>query len=118
MIINSTTQETTTALYKGAFQKATLKGETKEVHEPLITHFTVGIARARAEFLEYGHDKQEVEFTTYFSPIKINSIIKVYAPKYRIPKNLEKDRFIVKKIAHIFKDGVVKTKIKAVRYDF
>ena len=117
MIINSTSQQTDqTTLFKGAY-KLDRKVEVKEISEPLITDDTVATLRVKAEFLEYGYDKQEVDFTTYFTPLKINSIIKIYAPNYRIPKNLEKDRFIVKKVTHTFKDGIIKTKLKAIRYD-
>ena len=118
MIINSTSQQTDqTTLFKGAY-KLDRKGEVKEISEPLIIDDTVATLRVKAEFLEYGYDKQEVDFTTYFTPLKINSIIKIYAPNYRIPKNLEKDRFIVKKVTHTFKDGIIKTKLKAIRYDW
>jgi len=109
-------QENQTPLYSGVFE-IDRKGESKEINDSLIANETIATLRATSEFLEYGYDKQEVEFSTYFAPLKINDIIEVYAPTYRIPRDLTKTKFIVKKITHYFKDGVIKTKIKAVRYD-
>jgi hypothetical protein len=103
-------------IYTGAFS-IDRKGGVKEIKNNLITSETIAEVRAKAEFLEYGYDKQEVEFTTYFSDLKINDIIKIYAPSYRIPKELNKDRFIVKNVKHYFKNGNIKTRIRAVRYD-
>ncbi len=109
-------QENKTPLYSGVFE-IEREGESKEIKDSLITDENTATLRATSEFLESGYDKQEVEFSTYFAPLKINDIIEVYAPTYRIPKDLAKTRFIIKKITHYFKDGVIKTKIKAVRYD-
>ena len=91
-------------------------GEIKEIRDEFIVNEDIALKRAIAEFLEFG-EKQEVEFITYFAPLKINDIIKISAPTKRIPKELNKDRFIIKNIRHYFKNGVIKTKIKAVRYD-
>ena len=113
---NKITTETTDHIYKGTFE-IDRSGEPKEINESLLTDEASAMLRVTAEFLEYGYDKQEVEFTTYFIPLKINNIISISAPDYRIPKDLSKDRFIVKKVTHYFKDGVIKTKIKGVRYD-
>jgi len=113
-----TSKETITEvpLYRDSYE-IDREGDTKEITEPFIIDEVTAEKRAIAEFLEFGYDKQEVEFTTYFAPLKINDIISVYAPDYRIPKELNKDRFIVKNIKHYFKSGYLKTKIKAVRYD-
>jgi len=116
MIIKSNKIDISNNLYNNIYE-IEKKGESKEINEPLISNETIANTRAVAEFLEYGYDKQTVEFTTYFAPLKINSIISIYAPDYRIPKDLTKDRFIVRKLTHLFKNGVVKTKVKAVRYD-
>ena len=118
MIINSSkiTTEDSNSTYKDTYE-IDRKGESKEVSDALITTEEIALTRATAEFLEYGYDKQTVEFTTHFSPLKINDIISIYAPNYRIPKDLKKDRFIVKKVTHLFQDGVIKTKLKGVRYD-
>ena len=113
-----TSKETTTEipLYRDSYE-IDREGSTKEINDNFIIDEVTAEKRAIAEFLECGYDKQEVEFTTYFSPLKINDIISIYAPDYRIPKELNKDRFIVKNIKHYFKNGYLKTKIKAVRYD-
>jgi len=116
LIKSNQIQENKTPLYTGVFEIGR-KGESKEITDNFITNETIAALRATSEFLENGYNKQEVEFSTYFAPLKINNIIEVYAPTYRIPKDLTKTRFIVKKITHYFKDGVIKTKIKAVRYD-
>jgi len=109
-------QENKTPLYSGVFE-IERSGGSKEITDSFIINEDIARLRAISEFLEFGYDRQEVEFITYFSPLKINDIIEFYAPSYRIPKDLTKTRFIVKKITHYFKDGVIKTKIKAVRYD-
>jgi len=103
-------------LYTGGFE-IDRKGEIKEIFEDLIVNEEIAKKRAIAEFLEYGYNKQIVEFETYFVDVKVNDIIKVYAPSYRVPAELNKDRFIVKKVTHYFKDGFIRTKIKAIRYD-
>jgi len=117
MIIKSQEQsEDVSNIYRGAFE-IDKKGEVREIRESLIVNEEMGQVRAIAEFLEDGYEKQEVTFTTYFSPLKLNDIISIYSPENRIPKKLSKDRFIVKKIIHTFKDGVAQTKITGVRYD-
>jgi len=92
-------------------------GTKKEISDNFIIDEDIAELRARAEFLEYGYDKQEVTFTTFFNDLAINDIIKVYAPSYRVPAELNKDRFIIKRIKQNYKDGALKTIIKAVRYD-
>ena len=92
-------------------------GGTLTINDEKITSEELAEHIAKAEFLENGYINQEVEFTTYFNDLKINDIISIYAPTYRIPRELNKDRFIVKRVEHIFGDGIVKSKIKAVRYD-
>jgi hypothetical protein len=110
------TTETQTYLYQDSFE-IERQGTAKEIKDEYITDETIATERAKAEFLENGYTKQEVEFTTYFTDISINDIIRIYAPSYRIPSALNKDRFIVKSIKHYFDNGTLKTKIKAVRYD-
>jgi len=109
-------QENPPAIYSGVFE-IDRDGESKEITDNFITTNTTATLRAISEFLEFGYDKQVVEFSTYFAPLRPNDIIEVHAPTYRIPKDLTKTRFIIKGISHYFKDGYVKTKIKAVRYD-
>ena len=93
------------------------QGKAKEINSPYIINDSIAQKRATAEFLEYGYDKQTVEFTTLFNPLKLNEIISISAPEMRIPKELNKDRFIVKNIKHSFSSGYMKTTIKAIRYD-
>lgn len=100
-----------------SFELQGVKGEAKNISEPLIRDEEAAQRRAIAEFINGGLDKQEVEFETYFVDLKINDVISLYAPKKRIPKDLTKDRFIAKEITHIFSDGYLKTKIRAERYD-
>ena len=102
-------------LYKGIFEVAR-DGKTKEIKNEFLINESLAEKRAIAEMLE--SKKQEVEFSTFFIPLKINDIISISAPSRRIPKELNKDRFIVKEVTHYFKNGYIKTKIKAVRYDF
>ncbi len=116
MLIKSTTTQNQTPLYSGVFE-IDGQGESKKITDNFIINDDIATKRAIAEFLEYGYDKQTVEFNTYFAPLKINDIIEVSAPEYRIPKDLTKKRFIIKGITHYFKDGYIKTKLKAIRYD-
>ena len=109
-------QNSETFLYSGVFS-IDREGEEKEIFESYIANDSSAQLRAIAEFLENGYDKQEVEFETYFIDLDINDIISIYAPSYRIPAELNKDRFIVKSISHIYQEGKLKSKIKAVRYD-
>jgi hypothetical protein len=109
-------QETQTYGYSGSFE-IDRTGTKKEIKDDFIIDDNIARERVKAEFLEYGYTKQVVEFTTYFMDMNINDIIKVYAPSYRIPSALNKDRFIVKSIKYYFDNGTLKTKIKAVRYD-
>jgi len=115
-MITSQKTQTQTPTYTALFEieKA---GKTKEISSPYITTNITAGRRATAEFLEYGYDKQTVEFTTFFSPLKLNEIISISAPEIRIPKDLDKDRFIVKNVKHSFSSGYMKTTIKAIRYD-
>jgi hypothetical protein len=108
--------ETQTYLYQGSFE-IERQGTIKEIKDEFVTNENIATERAKAEFLEYGYTKQEVEFMTYFTDISINDIIRIYAPSYRIPSALNNDRFIVKGIKIYFDNGTLKTKIKAVRYD-
>jgi len=99
------------------FKLSNTDGGVKDIFEPLLTTEESAKRRAIAEFLNGGLDKQEVEFETYFADLKINDVVALYVPKKRIPKDLTKNRFIIKEITHIFNNGFLKTKIKAERYD-
>jgi len=109
-------KKTKTFLYIGAFE-IERDGSVKTIKDDFITDENTAQLRAIAEFLEYGYNKQVVEFETYFVDVNINDIIKVYAPSYRVPVELNKDRFIVKNVKHYFKNSEIRTRIKAVRYD-
>ena len=87
------------------------------INDANITTMELATAIAKAKFLEEGYINQVVEFVTDFVDININDIISVQAPSRRIPRELNKDRFIVKRVEHIFQNGALKTKIQAVRYD-
>ena len=93
------------------------KGSFISIDDERIISEDIADKIARAEFLENGYTNQIVEFTTDFTDLKINDIISIYAPSYRIPRELNKDRFIVKRVEHIFQNGFLKSRIKAVRYD-
>lgn len=99
------------------FLEGLKNGGVLTVNDERIINEEIADKIARAEFLENGYINQVVEFTTDFTDLKINDIISIYAPTYRIPKELNKDRFIVKKVNHIFEDGFIKTVIRALRYD-
>jgi len=116
MIVKSNDIEENVSLYRNIYE-IDRDGESKEIQDNFIIDETIATKRAIAEFLEFGYDKQEVEFTTYFVDLKINDIISISAPDYRVPRELNKDIFIVKNVKHYIKAGYLKTKIKAVRYD-
>ena len=92
-------------------------GGIMAINDERVLNETIAEKIARAEFLDNGYTNQVVEFTTDFTDLQINDIISIYAPTYRIPRELNKDRFIVKRVEHIFQDGFIKSRIKAVRYD-
>ena len=128
MIINSTQIENKPLVKRGNLVKSNVislkyeldglnNGGTLTINDERIITEEIADIIARAEFLENGYINQVVEFTTDFNDLKINDIISIYAPTYRIPRELNKDRFIVKRIEHIFQDGFIKSRIKAVRYD-
>ena len=109
---------TNNSSYSGAYELEDLTdGGVLSITDDRVLNETIADKIARAEFLENGYINQVVEFTTDFIDLKINDIISIYAPTYRIPRELNKDRFIVKRIEHIFQDGFIKSRIKAVRYD-
>ena len=99
------------------FLEGLKNGGVLSVNDERIINEEIADKIARAEFLENGYINQVVEFITDFTDLKINDIISIYAPTYRIPRELNKDRFIVKKVNHIFEDGFIKTVIRALRYD-
>ena len=92
-------------------------GVTKAIEEPNLLDNATADARAKAIFLSEGYINQTVEFTTYYTDLELNDIIAIYAPTYRVPRELNKDRFIIQNIKHYFKDGYLKSKITAIRYD-
>jgi hypothetical protein len=115
MTVKSQQIDTSSYTYSGSF-RVDRDGESKEVKDSFIINEDIAIKRATAEMLE--SKKQEVEFSTFFIPLRINDIISISAPSKRIPKELNKDRFIVKEVTHYFKAGYIRTKIKALRYEF
>jgi len=118
MFIDSTQTQNAQPKFSGIFVLDGIENGREEIiNNEKITNETIADKIARAEFLENGYINQVVEFTTDFTDLKINDIISIYAPTHRIPRELNKDRFIVKKIEHIFQDGFIKSRIKAVRYD-
>ena len=118
MFINSTQTQNAQPKFSGVFILEGVKnGREQVINNEKITNEVIAEKVARAIFLENGYINQVVEFTTDFTDLKINDIISIYAPTYRIPRELNKDRFIVKRVEHIFQDGFIKSRIKAVRYD-
>ncbi len=92
-------------------------GGVNVIEDERITSETLAYLIAEAELLENGYVAQTVEFTTSFADVAVGDIIVISAPTFRIPKELNKDRFIVKRVEHIIQNGAIKTKITAVRYD-
>jgi len=118
MIIDSAQTQNAQPKFSGVFILEGVKNAREQViNDEKITSEAIAERIARAVFLEDGYINQVVEFTTDFTDLKINDIISIYAPTYRIPRELNKDKFIVKRIEHIFQDGFIKSRIKAIRYD-
>ena len=118
MIVNSKEQENENFnSYYAIYKINNNQNKTKDIKDNRIINENISDERAKSEFLENGYIKQVVEFTTDFIDLEINDIISIYAPSYRIPKELNKDRFIVKLVEHYFTSNSIKTKIRAVRYD-
>ena len=116
MTINSKTMQDDNKFYSVTFTRDA-EGVSKEIQEHRIINEDIARERAKAEFLEYSYTRQNVTFTVSYADIAINDIISVYAPSFRVPSNLSKDKFIVKKVKHSIKDGAVRTTIEAQRYD-
>ena len=93
------------------------KTEVVEIDEPLLNNKNVAKKRAIAEFIEHSMIIQTVTFTTYFVDLHINDIISLSIPERRIPKALNKDRFIVKNVTHNITNGAITTTLKVERYD-
>ncbi len=92
-------------------------GATLTINDEAIITKAQAYAFARAKFLKDGYITQKVLMTVDFFDLQPGDIIRVQAPSRRVPKELHKDRFIVKQIEHLFLEGMIKTRIEAERYD-
>lgn len=91
--------------------------DIKFFDEPRIINESIAESRCRAELLTNGYNKQVISFTTYWQNIKLNDIINLSFPTYNIPKELNKDRFIVKEKKTSIESGKFLMTLKVVRYD-
>ena len=87
------------------------------INEPLINTEELGRYRAITEFIKNAMKTQSVTFTVFFVDLHINDIIILTVPEKRIPRELNKDRFIVKKVTHNIGDDAITTTLKVERYD-
>ena len=117
MIKKSNTQEELQVKFSYKVQFKNIVGKVKEIFDNNIIDENTALLRANAEMLEFGLDKQTVTFSTFYTHIGVGDIIKISAPDYRVPKELNKDRFIIKSIKSTFIGAKAKNEIKAVRYD-
>ena len=116
MTVNSKTVKDDDKFYSVTFTRD-VEGVSKEIQEHRIINEDTARERAKAEFLENSYTRQNVTFTVSYADVEINDIISVYAPSFRVPSDLKKDKFIVKKVKHSVKDGALRTTIEALRYD-
>jgi len=91
--------------------------EVLNIDEPLLNNSASAEKRAITEFMKRGMLTQTVTFTTYFVDLQINDIISLTIPEKRIPKELNKDRFIVKEVTHNITDKSITTTLRVERYD-
>ena len=94
-----------------------VNGTVKKIFDDNIIDSNIGDLRGKAELLLNGTVKQEINFVTYFTFIDVGDIIEISAPKYRVPKELDKNRFIVESVKSDFQGAKALNSIKAVRYD-
>ena len=87
------------------------------ISEPLLNTETLARLRAISEFIKQGMKKQTVTFTMFFVDLHINDILKLSVPERRIPRELNKDRFIVKKVTHNITSNSITTTLEVERYD-
>ncbi|RLA75843.1 MAG: hypothetical protein DRG78_20155 [Epsilonproteobacteria bacterium] len=116
-VIKSTTKEELQSKFEYEIVFEEVEGISKTINDENILDEATATLRADAEFLEYGMDKQTVTFTTFYTHIGVGDIIKISAPSYRVPKELNKDRFIVESVKSVFKGAKAINEIKGVRYD-
>jgi len=117
MIIQSKKQSETQDKFSYEIGFSGITGSSKTINDANILDENTATLRGEAEFLENGMDMQTVTFTTYYTHLQVGDIIKISAPSYRVPKELNKDRFIVDSIKSTFQGAKALNVVKAVRYD-
>ena len=115
--LKSTTIQDAATSYELEVEFSGINAKKKSINSIDILNEDIARLRADAEFLEYATDRQEVTFRTYYMHANINDVISISAPDYRIPKDLSKDRFLIKSIKSTFVGAKATMEIKAVRYD-
>ena len=115
-MIQSTTVKTNHSLQQFSFSYGDSKG-ILNITEPLINTEGQATRRAMSEFIKHAMKTQSVTFTTFFTDLHINDIIALKVPEKRIPRELNKDRFIVKKVTHNIDTDAITTTLEVERYD-
>ena len=115
-MIQSTTIKTNNSLQQFSFSYGSNE-DSLDITESLINNGATAKKRAITEFIQHGMKTQSITFTTYFIDLHINDIIKLTVPEKRIPRELNKDRFIVKKVTHNIGEDAITTTLKVERYD-
>ena len=96
---------------------ADIVGTSKTINDENVLDANIAILRGNAEFLEFGLDQQTVTFSTFYTHLGVGDIVKISAPSYRVPKELDKDRFIVESVKSTFQGAKALNEVKGVRYD-
>lgn len=69
------------------------------------------------EYLENGTDNETITFTTYSRGLDVNDIVSVMFPEYKIPRDLTKNRIIIRKVKVSYVGAKALDTITGVRYD-
>lgn len=94
-----------------------INGSTKSISDKDLNSIESATGYATKEFLLNGTDVQTVTFQTYARGLNVNDIISIILPEYKIPVNLTKNAFIVRKIVTLYVGAKALDTITGVRYD-
>ncbi len=92
-------------------------GITKSISDKDLNSKESAEGHAKKLFLEMGNDIESVTVKTYSRGLRLNDVISVMLPEYKIPKDLTKNKFIVRKVITEYKGATTYDTIIGVRYD-
>lgn len=94
-----------------------LSGVEMNISDKDLNSKEVALSYAVKMFLTKGMDTEQIIFKTYSRGLNINDIISIVLPEYRIPKDLTRNRLIVREIKVDYSGAKAVDVITGVRYD-